>query len=68
MNIQDLGSLGELVGAFAVVFALIYLAIQTRQARIAAEESAKHSQIQATYKALWGRLQVSCCIGVAKLC
>jgi hypothetical protein len=31
MSIQDLGSLGELVGAVAVVLSLIYLATQIRQ-------------------------------------
>jgi hypothetical protein len=31
MNIQDLGSLGELVGAVAVVISLLYLATQIRQ-------------------------------------
>jgi hypothetical protein len=31
MNIQDLGSLGEFIGAVAVVVSLVYLAIQIRQ-------------------------------------
>jgi hypothetical protein len=31
MTIQELGSLGELVGGFAVIVSLIYLAVQIRQ-------------------------------------
>ena len=31
MSIQDLGSIGELIGSIAVVISLIYLAIQIRQ-------------------------------------
>ena len=31
MSIQDLGSLGELVGAAAVVVSIIYLAVQIKQ-------------------------------------
>jgi hypothetical protein len=40
MNIQELGSLGEFVSAIAVMATLIYLAIQTRLTRKAAEETA----------------------------
>ena len=31
MTIQDLGSIGELIGAIAVVISLVYLALQVRQ-------------------------------------
>ena len=31
MTIQDLGSIGEFVGAFAVVLSMLYLAVQIRQ-------------------------------------
>ena len=31
MSIQDIGSIGELVGALAVIISLIYLATQIRQ-------------------------------------
>ncbi len=48
MSIQDLGSIGELVGAIAVILTLIYLSVQTRQARIAAEQSAKFSELHHT--------------------
>jgi hypothetical protein len=41
VNIQELGSLGEFVSAIAVMATLIYLAIQTRLARKAAEETAE---------------------------
>lgn len=54
MNIQELGSLGEFVGAIAVMVTLVYLAIQTRLTRKAAEvtqqaaeETAKYAGIQA---------------------
>jgi hypothetical protein len=46
MNIQELGSLGEFVGAIAVMVTLVYLAIQTRLTRKAAEETAKFSSMQ----------------------
>jgi len=48
MSIQDLGAIGELVGAVAVIATLIYLAIQTRQSRIAVEQTAKFAGLQAT--------------------
>ncbi len=35
LTIQDLGALGELLGSVAVLFTLIYLALQTRQNTIA---------------------------------
>ena len=41
MNIEELGSLGEFVGAIAVLVTLVYLAIQTRHTRTAAELTAK---------------------------
>ena len=53
MNIQELGSLGEFIGAIAVMVTLVYLAIQTRLTRKAAEvtqraaeETAKFSSMQ----------------------
>jgi hypothetical protein len=48
MNIQELGSLGEFIGAIAVMVTLVYLAIQTRLTRKAAEETAKFSSMQMT--------------------
>jgi len=49
MSFQDLGSLGEVVGAIAVLATLVYLAIQTRETRIAAEETAKFAGLRATH-------------------
>ncbi len=49
MTVQDLGSIGEIIGAVAVLFTLIYLSLQTRQARLAAEETAKFASLQATH-------------------
>ena len=39
MNLQDLGSLGEIIGALAVVVSLIYVGIQIRQNTIATERA-----------------------------
>ena len=52
MSIQDLGSIGEFLSAIAVLATLVYLSLQTRQARIAAEETAKFSGLQATHSML----------------
>lgn len=52
MSIEELGSLGEFVSAVAVIVTLIYLSIQTRQSRIAAQETAKFSELQATHSML----------------
>ena len=41
MTIAELGSVGELVGAIAVLATLIYLSIQTRLTRQAAQETDK---------------------------
>lgn len=48
MSIQELGSIGEFVSAFAVFATLIYLAIQTRLTRKAAEETARFSLAETT--------------------
>ena len=45
-TIQDLGALGEFVGAIAVVVTLAYLAIQIRQAKTVLAESARSSRLQ----------------------
>lgn len=39
MILQDFASIAEIVGAFAIVITLVYLAIQTRLTRQAVEES-----------------------------
>jgi hypothetical protein len=57
MAIQDLGALGELIGAVAVLATLIYLAIQTRQARIAAEQTLKFAELQASRAVMAGYSQ-----------
>ena len=48
MTIQDLGAISEVVGAIAVVVTLLYLAIQTRQSRIATEQTVDLARVQAT--------------------
>jgi hypothetical protein len=47
MTIQELGAFGEFVGAIAVVVTLVYLSIQTRMTRKAAEESANFASQEA---------------------
>ena len=51
VSIQELGSLGEFISAIAVLSTLIYLAIQTRQTRIAAEQTANFAQLSAMTEA-----------------
>ncbi len=47
LSIQDLGSLGEFVGAFAVVITLLYLAVQVRQTKTALDANTKAVRAQA---------------------
>ena len=48
MTIQELGSIGELVGAVAGLVTLVYLSMQMRQTRLSAEETAYFARQQAT--------------------
>jgi hypothetical protein len=52
MNWEAIGIIGELVGAIAVVITLVYLAIQTRLTRKAAEETSKYAAQEATHSAV----------------
>jgi len=47
MTIQEIGSIGELLGALAVLVTLIYLASQSRQTRIATQSTLLLSQAEA---------------------
>ena len=47
MNIQDLGALGEIVGAIAIVATLAYLAIQIRYAKIAVTDQSRQNRATA---------------------
>ena len=47
MSIMELGSIGEFVGAIAVVLTLIYLTIQVRQSREAMEENSRLARTSA---------------------
>ena len=71
MSMQDLGSLGEMVGAIAVLATLIYLAVQTKQTRLAAEQTAKFAASEATHSAEGGyarwRMSISGNTDVAKI-
>jgi hypothetical protein len=47
LSIQDLAAIGELLGFVAVIGTLVYLSIQTRQARLASERNATVALIAA---------------------
>ncbi len=47
MNWEAAGALGEIVGAFAVVISLVYLAIQVRQNTTAIAAQAAHDALAA---------------------
>ena len=52
LSIQDLGSIGELIGAIATVATLAYLALQIRQSTKVAEMSAITARVdQRTHQA-----------------
>ncbi len=46
MNWEAISTVAEIVGALSVVITLIYLSIQTRLSRIAAEETSEHAAQQ----------------------
>jgi hypothetical protein len=48
LTIQDLGSIGEMIGAVAVVITLLYLGSQIRQNTIAVKAAAMQSVFEAT--------------------
>ncbi len=50
LTIQDLGALGELLGAIAVLATLIYLALQTRQNTMAIAAQLDAAHISATQR------------------
>jgi len=52
MTIAEMGSIGELLGAIAVLATLVYLSIQTRLTREAAQEAAGFASSQATYESM----------------
>ena len=52
MNWEALGTLAEIISAAAVLITLIYLSVQMRITRVAAEETSKHATQQATNAAL----------------
>ena len=44
MNVQDLGAIGEFVSSLAIVITLIFLAIETRRARHATQQSNRQAR------------------------
>ena len=55
MSVQDLGAIGEFLGLFLVLATLVYLSIQTRQAKqVAASETARG--VVADFALLWSQI------------
>jgi hypothetical protein len=52
MNWDAVGAVGEVIGALAVVFTLIYLAIQMKQNTLAVNQSAQQSMVAETGSAM----------------
>ncbi len=64
MDLTQLANLGEFIGGVAVLVTLVYLAVQTRQARAAAEQTARfaaeeHLVANVSAYAQWRDLAVS---------
>ena len=58
MSLQELGSLGEFLGFIAVLATLVYLSVQTRQAKRSAQvESCR--QLMSDFQSLWTILSES---------
>jgi hypothetical protein len=47
MNIQDMGAIGEVIGAIAILITLAYLAAQIRYARIAVTDQSRQNRVSA---------------------
>jgi hypothetical protein len=59
MNIQDLGAIGEIVGAIAVVATLVYLATQIRQNNELLRSGSRQALISNDVTSLTSNLQIS---------
>ncbi len=64
MNWEIASAIAEITGTIAVIVTLIYLAVQTRQSRIAVEQTADSAKLQATLSVVeiysrWRNLMVS---------
>ncbi len=64
MNWEAISAISEAGGVLAVIVTLIYLAVQTRQSRIAVEQTADSAKLQATLAVVevysrWRSLMVS---------
>ena len=55
MSLAQLGSLGEFLGFFAVLATLIYLALQTKQARQVATSQAVRN-VMIDFQVIWSTL------------
>lgn len=58
MTLQELGSLGEFLGFIAVLATLVYLSVQTRQAKRAAQMESSR-QLVSDFQSLWTILSES---------
>ena len=54
MTLQDLGSLGELIGAIGVIISLVYIALQVRQNTRQIDENTRSVQVSALLAARSG--------------
>ncbi len=54
MTLQDLGSLGELIGAIGVIISLVYIALQVRQNTRQLDENTRSVQVSALLAARAG--------------
>jgi hypothetical protein len=45
MNWEEIGAIGEVLGAFAVVMTLLYLAVQVKYAKNATTDATRHTRV-----------------------
>jgi hypothetical protein len=56
MSIQDLGSIGELVAALAVLITLVYLSLQVRQGNLLAKSQARQRMVEHAQSELYTQM------------
>ena len=56
MSIQDLGSIGELIAAVAVLITLVYLSVQVRQGNLLAKSQARQRMVEHAQSELFAQI------------
>lgn len=56
MTIQDMGALGEVIAAVAVLITLVYLSVQVRQANVLAKSQARQRMIEHAQAELYAQM------------